>query len=87
LETLPILSNRIANESNNDHGISIDQADPTSHLSKLVHTSGHKEWWNVKDNCFIDVDLLFLSLLEQDKGGPSHSRFKDLGQDQQEDKP
>jgi hypothetical protein len=28
---------------------------------------------------------LFFPLLEQDEGGPSHSRFKDLGQGQQED--
>ena len=39
-----------------------------------------------EDNCFVDTDLLFLPLLEQDEGRPSQSRFKDLGQDQQEDK-
>jgi hypothetical protein len=87
LETLPILSNRTANENNNDYGISNDQANLTFHLSQPVHTSGHEEWWDVEDNCFVNADLLFLPLLEQDKYRPSHSRFKDLGQDQQEDEP
>jgi len=71
----------MVNESNNDHGINNNQANPTFHLSEPVHTSGYKEWWDVKDNCFVNTDLLFLPLLEQDKIGPSHSRFKDLGQD------